>query len=159
MKRTHATTLLAIGILGVAVGYLLETALVVSGNPLLVPPLALGLTLLAIGVIVVLLALPVRRAVHAKVATHIDPFRAMRVAVLAKACSMAGALLGGAGVGMLIYVLSRSVLPGSTSIWLTAAASLGGVALMIGGLIAEFFCTLPPPSDEDDAVADQAPAS
>ncbi|HWU45903.1 MAG TPA: DUF3180 domain-containing protein [Humibacter sp.] len=158
MKRTHATSLMAIGVLGLAVGFLLETALVGTGSPLLIPPLALPVTLIAIGVIVVLLALPVRRAVHADVKTHIDPFRAMRVAVLAKACSLTGSLLGGVGVGMLIYVLTRSVLPGSASVWLTAAVAFGGIALMIGGLIAEFFCTLPPPSDEDETSADQAPA-
>ena len=157
MKRTHATSLIALGILGVAVGFLLETALVASGNAILVTPLALPVTLMAIGVIVVLLALPIRRAVRATVKTHIDPFRAMRVAVLAKACSLAGALFGGWGIGMLVYVLTRSVVPGSGTVWLCAAAALGGIALMIGGLIAEFFCTLPPPKDEDEST-DHAPA-
>lgn len=151
MKRTHVTSLVALGVLGVAIGFLLETGLGAAGSALLVPPLALPITLFAIGLIVVLLAVPIRRAVRAKVKTRIDPFRAMRVAVLAKACSMAGALMGGVGIGMLVFVLTRSVLPGTSSVWFTAAAALGGIALMVGGLIAEFFCTLPPPSDEDEA--------
>lgn len=158
MKRTHATTLVALGIVGVAIGFLLETTLVAVGAPILVTPLALPVTLLAIGVIVVLLAIPIRRAVRGTVTTRIDPFRAMRIAVLAKACALAGALFGGWGIGMLVYVLTRTLPPTAGTVWLCAAAAVGGVALMVGGLIAEYFCTLPPPSDEDDTAAEHAPA-
>jgi hypothetical protein len=74
----------------------------------------------------------------------------MRVVVLAKACSLSGALLTGAGVGILVYLLSRDVIPGNNAVLQTALALAGAVVLLAGGLIAEAFCTLPPDDDDDD---------
>ena len=73
----------------------------------------------------------------------------MRVAVLAKASSLTGAMLTGAGLGLLIYMLSRAVLPQGGTIGLTAGATAGAIILLIGGLVAERLCTLPPPRDDD----------
>jgi hypothetical protein len=149
VNRTHPTPLIGLGVAGIVAGYLIQLGIVASGDPMLLPPLSLPITLLAIGVIVVLLALPIRRAVRGTSKARIDPFRAMRTAVLAKACSLSGALLAGAGVGLLLFVLTRTVLPGLDPVWLTSAAAAGGVLLMVGGLIAEFFCMLPPPEDDE----------
>ena len=93
MRRTGPAALIALGLIGVGIGYLLEIGLVAAGAAMLIPPISLSITLVAIGVIVVLLAIPIRRAVRSKVKVHVDPFRAMRIAVLAKACSLVGGLL------------------------------------------------------------------
>ncbi|WP_022901110.1 DUF3180 domain-containing protein [Humibacter albus] len=158
MKRTGPIALIALGVIGLAIGYLVELALVAAGSPMLIPPLSLSITLIAIAVIVVLVAVPIRRAVHSKVKVHVDPFRAMRVAVLAKACSMVGGLLTGVGIGVVVYVLTRTVVASADSIWLSVVAAATAVILLIGGLIAEFFCTLPPPKDEEREHADHVPA-
>lgn len=149
MRRSRATPLIALGLAGIVVGFLLELSLAASGLPMLVPPVSLPLTLVIIAIIVVAFAIPIYRAVHGKVRVHINPFQAMRVAVLAKACSMAGAILVGAALGMLGYLLTRSTLPSTGAIGLAIGAAAGAVILLIAGLVAEHLCTLPPPRDDD----------
>lgn len=158
MRRTGAIPLIALGVIGVVIGYLLEIALVAAGASMLIPPVSLSITLVAIAVIVVLFAIPIRRAVHSKVRVHVDPFRAMRVAVLAKACSLVGALLTGTGIGIVIYVLTRPIPATSDAVWLSVVAAVSAVILLVAGLVAEFFCTLPPPQDDDAERAEHAPA-
>lgn len=151
MKRTAPAALALLALGGGVVAFLAELAIAASGLPIIIPPISLGLTLIALGVGVVLLAWPVRRAVRSKVKVHVDPFRALRVAVLAKASAFSGALFAGAGLGLLVYLLSRSVAPVTSSLWLAIAMAAGGLILMIAGLIAEHFCVLPPDDRDNEA--------
>ena len=114
------------------------------------PPISLAITLVGVAVIVVALAWPIRRAVKGKATKHLDPFRAMRIAVLAKACSGSGALVFGAGLGISLYLLTRSVVPSASTVWLAIATAIGAALLMVGGLVAEYFCTLPPPDETEE---------
>lgn len=150
MRRTRATPLFGLGVAGIVIGFLVETGLVAAGLPLLVPPVTLPITLIAIAVIIIVFAVPIRRSVLHRSAQRIDPFHAARVAMLAKASSLAGALLTGTGIGILANLLSRSVLPSGGTIWLAAVATFGAASLLVAGLVAEHLCTLPPPSDKDD---------
>jgi hypothetical protein len=152
MRRTRATSLIALAVGGAVVGFLIELAAAGAGLAVFIPPLTLPITLIAIAVIVVAFAVPIRRATHpahGRTPSRIDPFRAMRVVVLAKACSLSGALLTGAGVGILVYLLSRAVIPAFSTIGLAGIATVGSAVLLAAGLIAEFMCTLPPDDDED----------
>ncbi|WP_223692219.1 DUF3180 domain-containing protein [Leifsonia poae] len=149
MKRSRPTPLIGLGVAGAVVGFLIELGAAGSGVAVFIPPLTLPITLVVIAVIVVAFAIPIRRATHGRAGRPIDPFQAMRVVVLAKACSLAGALLTGAGVGILIYLLSRAVLPAGNAIWLSVAATVGSAVLLIAGLVAEHMCTLPPEDDDD----------
>jgi len=149
VKRTSAAVLWVVGLVLVGVGLLTDAALAASGNALLVPPITLSVTLAVIGGVVVALAWPIRRAVKGTAKLRMDPFRAARTAVLAKACSLVGAVFAGFATGMLVFVLTRSVVADASSIWLTALAVIGGLILLGCGLVAEWFCTLPPPSDDD----------
>lgn len=150
MKRTAPVTLALLALGGTVVGFLAELAIAASGRPIIVPPISLALTLVALGVVVVALAWPIRRAVKATVRTHVDPFRAMRVAVLAKASSLSGALLGGAGLGLLLYLLSRQTVPAAATVWMAVATAVGGALLLVAGLIAEHFCAIPPDKNTTD---------
>ena len=58
-------------------------------------------------------------------------------------------LRAGWGLGILVYLVTRSVLPASSAIWLAVAATVGGVVLLVAGLVAEHLCTLPPPEDDE----------
>ena len=145
MTRTKPLHLALLAVLGGGAGWLLETALATSGRPVLIPPFTLAVALVLIGVIIVAMALPVRRVSRGG---RIDPFYATRVVMLAKASSLAGALLAGAALGIAGYLLSRSVLPGVGSITMAFAAAVGAIALLAAGLVAEQMCTIPP--DEDD---------
>ncbi|MFF1879726.1 DUF3180 domain-containing protein [Leifsonia sp. NPDC058230] len=153
MKRTRATTLIALAVGGAVVGFLVELAAAGGGIAVFIPPLTLPITLVAIAVIVVAFAVPIRRATHpraGRTARPIDPFQAMRVVVLAKACSLSGALLTGGGIGFLVYLLSRAVIPASTSIVFTVTATVGAAILLAAGLVAEHMCRLPPEDKDDD---------
>lgn len=155
MKRTRPTPLIGLGVAGIVVGFLWELGTVAAGSAVLVPPLSLPITLVAIAAIVVAFAIPIRRAVQGRSNARIDPFRAARIVVLAKACSLAGALLTGGGIGILTYQITRSVLPSAGSLWLAGAASFGALVLLVAGLVAEHLCALPPSDDEEEKAPSQ----
>ena len=149
MNRTHATPLIGLAALGFVAGFLLEYGAEALGRPLIIPPVTLPLTLVATAAVVVGFAVPIRRTVTGKRAKRIDPFQAMRVVVLAKACSLVGALLTGAGLGAVISFTTRPVLPAIGSMWLAIATCVGAAVLTAAGLIAEHLCTLPKDDDDD----------
>ena len=156
MKRTRPTSLIGLGVLGLVVGFLGEFAAASSGLAVFVPPLTLPITLVAVAIIVVAFAVPIRRAVRGRSSRRIDPFQATRIVVLAKACGLSGALLTGAGLGILLFIFTRDVLPASNAVLLTALGTAGAVVLLVAGLVAEFFCTLPPDDKDDDPEAARA---
>jgi hypothetical protein len=149
VKRSSPFTLILLAVLGGVVGAFLETALTVGGRPIIIPPLTLAIALAAIGGIVVSLAVPIRRLTRGKTKGPIDPFYATRVLMLAKACALCGALLTGFGIGIAIYLLSRSILQ-VNSLGLAIATVIGSGVLLAAGLIAEHMCTIPPGDDDDD---------
>jgi len=149
MRRTSPTPLIALGLVGLVVGFLAELAATAFSAPIFVPPLTLPLALVLIAVILVALAWPIRQATRGRSTRRVDPFRAMRVALLAKASSLSGSLLLGVGLGIVAFILTRSVVPAVTSLWLAIGMALGAVILLAGGLVAEHFCTLPPDDDHD----------
>lgn len=146
MTRTRPVPLLAAALAGFVVAYLLDVVLAMSGFAVFVAPVSLAVALALIAVLLVALAWPVRRAAAGE--KRIDPFYATRVVVLAKASSLAGALLAGAAAGILTYLLSRAVVPlGST---LTAGATLiTAIMLVAAALVAEHWCALPPDEPTD----------
>lgn len=150
MTRTKPSTLLLIAVVGAVGAVLLQILLAGRSQPRISPELTLAATLLLIGVVVVVLALPVRRATRGKLDGPIDPFYATRVLVLGKAASLSGALLSGVGVGFVLEVLTRSGSPTSDSYLRVFAMLVGAVALLVGGILAEHFCRVPPRDDDDD---------
>lgn len=151
MKRTRPISLVLFAAGGGAIVWLLEIALIASGRPAAVPPVTLALALGVIGVLDVALAVPIRRAVRDGQRGKIDPFYATRVVILAKASSLTGSLVAGIGVGILIFLSTRSVLAVG-SILMAVATVVGAIILLVAGLIAEHLCSIPP--DDDDKVED-----
>jgi len=156
VKRTRLSTLLGLGLAGAVVGFLLDLAIASSGRAVLVPPLTVPLTLVVVAALVLGFAIPIHRATKGTLRRRIDPFRAMRVVVLAKASSLVGALLLGASGGILLYLLSRAVVPSLGSVWQDVATIAGSIVLLVAGLVAEHLCTIPPSDDDDDAVVGEA---
>ena len=149
MTRTRPTPLIALALAGLVVGFLVELAATAWSAPIIVPPFTLPLALVLIAGILVVLAWPIRQATRGRGARRVDPFTAMRIALLAKASSLSSALLLGFGVGIAVFILTRSVVPAVASLWLAIGMALGAVVLLVGGLVAEHFCTLPPDDDQD----------
>ena len=154
MTRTRPSLLLVLGAVGAIVGWFLEFALVAAGRPALPTPITLGPALGLIGILIVLLAFPVYRVVRKVPGAKVDPFYATRVVLLAKASSMAGAMVCGFAVAILAFLLTRSVLPAVGSVTMAAVTTAGAIVLLAGGLIAEKMCTLPP---EDDGTKEPTP--
>lgn len=149
MKRTRVTTLILVAVVGAAVGALGELALVANGRPIVNLPITLAIALAVIGGIVVTMAVPIRRMTRATTAPRVDPFYATRILMLAKACALTGSLVAGVGMGVLVYLLTRSVI-GVGSVTQTIAAIIGAGVLLAGGLVAEHMCRVPPGDDEND---------
>lgn len=155
MTRTNPLHLVLLVAFGGVLTWLLETTLAASGRAVLIPPFTLAVALVLIGVMVVMMALPVRRVARRVPGATVDPFYATRVVIIAKASSLSGALLTGGGLGVGFYLLSRAVLPAVGSITMAFAAALGAVVLLIAGLVAENMCTIPP--DDPDQTQDVMP--
>ena len=152
MKRTHVSTVVAFVLAGIVAGYLIDLAIVSAGGEgHRAAALAARSRSPASGVIVVALAWPIRRAVKGKATKHLDPFRAMRTAVLAKACSLSGALVFGFGVGhhAVPADAQRRARRPTRSGWRSPPRSAPAL-LLAGGLVAEAFCTLPPDDTETE---------
>lgn len=154
MTRTSASLLIVLGAAGAVIGWFLELSLVASGSPAIIPPVTLGIALALIGVVIVLLALPIYRVVRKLPGAEVDPFYATRIVLLAKASSMSGALVAGLSASVLVFLLTRSVMPAAGSVSMSVVTVIGSVVLLAGGLIAEKMCTLPP---EDDGTKEQTP--
>ncbi|WP_294179856.1 DUF3180 domain-containing protein [uncultured Schumannella sp.] len=149
MKRTAPVTLLVLALVAGAGGYLVQRALAAASMVKIRPEYTLSFSLVIIAVLVVLLAVPIWQSTHAEVRRPVDPFRATRVVVFAKASAYLGAGLLGVSAGFLIEVLTRSVAAELDSVLRVAAMLAASALLLAAGLVAEHLCTVPPDSDDD----------
>lgn len=148
MKRTSAGVLLVAAALGVAAGFLLDQLLTAGGRSTFTPAVTLPILLVLLGAVVIALAIPIRRATRGTARGMVNPFRAVRVAMLAKASSIVGAAIGGLGLGLLIFVATRPVVPSLGSLGTVIATAVCGAFLVAAGLVAEHLCTIR--KDDDD---------
>ena len=158
MTRTRPLTLVVLVVLGAGAGLVLQSVLAALGQPKLRPEFTLAITLVLIAAAAVTLAVPVRRATRGNPAHRVDPFYATRVVVLAKASAIGGALLSGAGLGFVIELVLRSGDPGGDAFLRVFSVLGGGIALMVGGLVAEALCTVPKDGGDDPGAGPVAPA-
>lgn len=152
MRRTSAALLVTVAIVAAVAGFGIDQVLTSSGRPTFTPSVMLPVLLVLLGAITVALAVPIRRATRGVVGPRVDPFRALRVAMLAKACSIVGAAVGGAATGLLVFIATRPVSPSLGSIGAVIASIVAAVALVAAGLIAEHLCTIR--KDDDDGQAE-----
>jgi Protein of unknown function (DUF3180) len=148
MKRTSTAILLLAAGIGVAAGFLLDQLLTGAGRPTFTPAVTLPILLVVLGAIIVLLALPIRRATRGPEGSPVNPFRALRIAMLAKSSSIVGASLGGFAGGLALFLLTRPVTPSIGSWGAVIATIVCGILLMTAGLVAEHLCTIR--KDDDD---------
>ena len=147
MKRTRVGTLIAAGVIGAIVGFGLDQLLTGAGQSTFTPSLLLPALLVMLAIANIGFALPIRRATMSSTGGPVDPFRAVRVAMMAKASSIVGAVVAGISAGLLVFLLTRPVAPvGSVSA--AVAALVGGLVLLAAGLVAEHLCTIR--KDDDD---------
>ncbi len=156
MRRTGPGLLAIVGVLGIGIGFLLDQLLTAGGRATFTPMVSLPVLLIAVGVVVVALAIPIYRTSRGHSVAPVNPFRAVRVAMLAKASSIVGAVIGGMGLGLLIFLLTRPVTPSVGSVSAVIATAVCGVVLVAAGLVAEHLCTIRK-DDDDERPADDDP--
>lgn len=152
MKKTSIRSVVIMIVVAAVVSYLIELTLVSSGGLSIVPPISLPITLVAVAAGIIGLAVPVRRRVTGQRRAPLSPFYAVRVAVLAKSCSLTGSLLVGVGIGIIVHLMSRPFV-NWTLLWPGIAQAVGSLILMVAGLVAERMCTLPPDNKDTSPVS------
>jgi hypothetical protein len=157
VKRTGAGILSIAALIGVAAGFLLDHGLTVSGRPTFVPAVSLAIMLILLGGITLALAWPIRQATRTTASAPVNPFRALRVAILAKAASLVGAGVAGFAVGLGAYLLTRPVDPPLGSLGTIIATAVCAAVLVVAALVAEHFCTLPKDDDDEHSGSDAGP--
>lgn len=150
MRRTSPLTVFVFSVAGVAVGLIVQFALSARGEPPLVPPISLPLTLLVLAAVLLWLGLALRRALERKSDGGVNPFHAVRLLAGAKAGQFAGALMGGFGVGLLLQLFTRSVFPPATTWVPMLLTCVAGLLLVVCAIIAELMCRVPPSDPETD---------
>lgn len=85
--------------------------------------------------------------------SQLSPLQAAQYLVIAKASAWTGALVGGAYVGMALYVLPRygELAAAAQDTPGVIASALGGIALSAAGVYLERHCETPPPTDAEPA--------
>jgi len=156
MRRSSPAVLAGVAVLGVVTGFALDQVLTATGQSTFTPIVQLPILLIGLGVVCFAVALPVRRS-RRPGAARVDPFRALRAAVFAKASSLVGAAMSGFSVGLLVFLLSRPVAAPVGSILVIGFTALSAVLLVAAALVAESFCTLPKDDDDEHPGADAGP--
>ncbi|MEQ1737560.1 MAG: DUF3180 domain-containing protein [Rhodoglobus sp.] len=149
MTRSTPGPLIVLGVIGTVVGILAQVGLAAMNLAKLRPEYSFALTLLLVGAGVVALAVPIRRSTRGNPVHRVDPFYATRVVALAKALAVGGALIAGVGLGFVLELALRSGGPGAEAYLRVFSVLAGGIAVLVGGLVAEYLCTVPPSDDED----------
>jgi len=149
MQRTRVRTLVLIAVLAAAVGWLVVRALGSRGVVLpQVPWLMVGVLVL-IAAVVLAMGWSVRQYLRGK-HPALDPMRAARTAVLAKASCYTGALLGGWYAAQVLDVLGDLGIEAQRERAVAAGlAVLGALVLAAAGLVVEWMCRIPPPEDPE----------
>ncbi|MGH3870538.1 MAG: DUF3180 domain-containing protein [Pseudonocardiaceae bacterium] len=131
---------------GAVAAVLLNLLLRLSYGDLPALPTLAGTTLLAFAVAEVMLGTTLRARIRQRPRTRpVQALTAAKAVLLAKASSLAGAITGGAWLGVLSYVLPlRTQLPSAASDTVTASIGAFCAATMVAaGLWLEYCCRTP----------------
>jgi hypothetical protein len=159
VKPTKPSILILSFVPAALAAFFIASLLVERGFPVPLSPLNLTITLAAIAVVLLLLAIPIwryRSALNQTPTTRVkrvDPFYAVRVLLLAKASALAGVIFAGAHLGVVLFQLSGAVVVQSLVLQ-NAFGFIASILLSVAALITEQICRLPEDTttDPDQAV-------
>ena len=158
MRPTRVRTLLLVGVLAGAVTWALLTVVYAKLPPLTwtgVPAL-----LIAAGA-EAWIGRDLRARIQGRSGTKPPPLFVARIVALAKASSLAAALLGGISAGFAIYLSGMLDAPTPRNDMITASVSFGSsLVLLAAALYLEYCCRVPkdPDRDRDDEPAPPRPS-
>ncbi|MEZ0166414.1 DUF3180 family protein [Kineococcus sp. LSe6-4] len=152
MRPTRPGVLLAVGFLAAVLAWSGLQVWVSTGGA---EPDLVWRTTLTIGLLVVAVVgvgWPVKQWVEGDKARRIDALRAARTAALAKAASVAGALLVGVFLGWGVHYLPTLHIAARRSEAVVAGVDVVASALLLAaGLVVERWCRVPPEDEETGA--------
>lgn len=149
MQRTRVRTLVLIAVVAAGAGWLLVRVLGSRGLTLPQVPWPMVAVLLLIAAVVLGMGWSVRQYLRGK-HPRLDPLRAARTVVLAKASCYTGALLTGWYAAQVLDVIGDLAIEAQRDRAASAGlAVVGAVLLAVTGLVVEWMCRVPPPEDPD----------
>jgi hypothetical protein len=83
---------------------------------------------------------------------YIDPFYATRVLLVSKAGSLTASALTGGAAGVLVFLVGRAVIAWP-QVLVSSVTLAGGILMLVGALVAERWCVIPPTDGEESAPA------
>ncbi|MGV8968500.1 MAG: DUF3180 domain-containing protein [Cellulomonas sp.] len=147
MQATRWTNLVLVALVTGLLSWLVLRTLDGQGVTLPPVPWLVVVVLVVISSIVFRMGWAVRQFLRGK-RPNLDPVRAARTAVLAKASAYTGSLLIGWYAAQVLLVLGDLDIASRRARAISAAVAVAGsVLLAVVGLIVERFCRIPPPSD------------
>ena len=150
-KEIRVTTLLLVGVVTGVVSFAMFTVITRSGSLVPRPALLSGVLLVVMGGLVLWLARPVRRYLKGQATKPLDPLRAARTVVLAQAAALTGAAAAGWYLGQVGVVLTDLSLDVNRGRLLPLGALVvSSLALATAGLVAQRWCRVEPPEDDED---------
>lgn len=157
MRRTPIRVLLLTAVAVTGVGLLVLRALAAQGHRLAPVAWIEDVAILALAGLIFWLGWTVR-AYQKGSKPNLDPLRAARTFVLAKAGALTGAILTGRYLASLLDVIGDLGIASQRERAVTAGiAAACAVVLTIIGLVAEKFCELPPPEDDAEKNGNHGP--
>ncbi|KAA0917924.1 DUF3180 domain-containing protein [Dietzia sp. ANT_WB102] len=158
MNRVAKSTLALVAVVAAVAAYLLNGTFLGS-----LPPIGFGwVTLLAVAVVDVLLALRIRAAISdggiGQDRSQMHPLTVARSAALGQASAVLGAVASGIGAGLALYYLQRlgELAVAGAELSASVAVLVSGAVLVGAGLFLESSCETPPDDDENGGLAEPA---
>jgi uncharacterized membrane protein len=156
-KEIRVQTLVLVAAVTGIIGFAIFAVVTRSGTLVPKPSLLSGVLLVVMGGLVLWLARPVRRYLQGRATTSLDPLRAARTVVLAQAAALTGSAAAGWYAGQLVVVLTDLSLEANQGRLLPLGALVvAGVALAAAGLVAQRWCRIDRPDEDDDDANDRA---
>ncbi|MBD7951324.1 MULTISPECIES: DUF3180 domain-containing protein [Oerskovia] len=150
MQRTKVTTLLLVTVATTLIGWFVVVGLERRGTYLPHVPWIVDVALVALAAAVFWAGWAVRSYLKGR-RPSLDPLRAARTLVLAKAAALTGSLLAGWYLAQVVAVLGDLAIEARRDRAIAAGvAALCAVVLAVVGLVVEKFCQVPP-DDTDPA--------
>ncbi len=156
-KEIRVQTLVLVAAVTGIIGFAIFAVIARSGTLVPKPSLLSGVLLVVMGGLVLWLARPVRRYLQGRATTSLDPLRAARTVVLAQAAALTGSAAAGWYAGQLVVVLTDLSLEANQGRLLPLGALVvAGLALAAAGLVAQRWCRIDRPDEDDDDANDRA---
>lgn len=157
MTRTSISALIGTALFVAAAAAILTTRFYGS---MLAIPATVSISLWAMALVCVLLTLKVRGAKDDEHGIGLDnsqlnPMTIAQFLLVGKASAWTGAIVGGAYVGMAVYVVPRAgeLVAAAGDLVGVVTSALGGAAMCVSGVVLERHCEVPPPTDGAQAVS------